>query len=135
MTLAPEAKRHYALQGRYFDLEVVGSSYLIIEPSLAGLQWILERHWNMKDRSPENFSHLMWDFLYLQNVMPMTAGEKMEVDILGVSDVLVVEGVCYLLPGDTNGITAIQKLGRDWYLECPNIYTKGNRDAEVQSND
>lgn len=110
--------------GRWFQLWSRGSSYLRLQPTLEGLQWILTRHYQADQRNLHEFTYLTQLFLSLQNVKTASPAELLDRGILTASDVILWKDKTYLISSDLSGISPFQKLGRDWYLDCQRILSE-----------
>lgn len=110
---------------KYYHIQPPAASgaELTICPTLEGLLWILRRHYSMEARTPGAFAELMRQFLLLHDLMFVDKVEKAQQGLLTASPVILFDGDYYLLAGE-NGLSAIQLLGRDWFLKCNCIKQK-----------
>lgn len=110
-------------RGEFFNLCKVGGGMIRIAPSLKGLQWLLHASWHMTGRTHEDFSREMRNFFREQKLgyLFLSREDKIRHKLITVSDVICVQEVNYLMSGGEDGITAMQKLLRDWYLECNSV--------------
>lgn len=94
---------------------------LRIVPTLDGLKWILHMHYNMEERTPDAFYDLFEVFFALGHERLVSKHRKAELNILGLSPVIqhgTPEVMRYYVAAGENGLTAIQMLGMNWYLDC-----------------
>lgn len=107
----------------WFDVVIQGSS-LIVEPTIAGLQWLLQRHWNLatyNDLCRSAFDSVLRTFLLMEHIECLTKEDKICWGFLTDSLIIALNGKFYLVAGNVSGLSAMQCLSRDWFLECQEI--------------